>query len=134
MVMYVSKRLWQNTAKTALKQEMSRIRKQMNPMNKKNGWGDEFADTLIFGNKIIQHETNLDKSKGWTGTLSGLADKPRNSNCLLIVTFDGAGYDHFTMDNPYSIPEKLNNYFNENHLPIIVEYETNWAIGFYYTG
>lgn len=120
--------------KKQLRQEMSKIRKEMNPFNKEMGWGDEFADTLIFGNKIIQHETNLDESKGWTGTLSGLADKPRNSNCLLTVTFDGAGYDHFTMDNPYSIPEKLNNYFNENHLPITVEYETNWAIGIYYTG
>jgi hypothetical protein len=120
--------------KKQLRQEMSKIRKEMNPFNKKMGWGDEFADTLILDNKIIEHETNLDESKGWTGTLSGLADKPRNSNCLLTVTFDGAGYDHFTMDNPYSIPEKLNNYFNENHLPITVEYETNWAIGIYYTG
>lgn len=120
--------------KKQLRQEMSKIRKQMNPFNKKMGWGDEFADTLILDNKIIEHETNLDESKGWTGTLSGLADKPRNSNCLLTVTFDGAGYDHFTMENPYSIPEKLNNYFNENHLPIAVEYETNWAIGIYYTG
>jgi hypothetical protein len=119
--------------KKVLRQEMSKIRKQFSPMNKRLGWGDEFADTLILSNKIIEHEHNDDINKGWTGTLSGLADKPRNSNCLLTVTFDGAGYEHFTMDNPYSIPEKLNNYFNENHLPIIVEYETNWAIGIYYT-
>lgn len=42
--MYMSKKLWQNTAKTALRQEMNKIRKEYNPMNKRNGWGDEFAD------------------------------------------------------------------------------------------
>lgn len=134
MVMYVSKKLWQDTIKTQLRMEMNAIRKEFDPMNKRNGWGDEFADTLILGNKVIQHEYNNDESKGWTGTLSGLAPKPKDSNCLLVVTFDGAGYDHFTMDNPYSIVEKLTTYFREHKYPIAIEYETSWAISFYYTG
>ncbi len=112
------------------------MKKENNEISKLLGRKDDlFEDVKLYTNKTITYESNNDPSKGWTGTMSSITDKPNDSNCILLVTYDGAGYDYLSYNADYGGPlvtkkfeealkKKFGSRFN-------IEHSTNWAFEVY---
>jgi len=100
---------------------------------KKYGKSKSFDDVKIYTDKEMSHEYNKDPSKGWTGTMSGIAPKKKDSNVVLLVTYDGAGYESFSVNEGAVLTEKfqkmLDKKFGKEKYSI--EHETNWAFSVY---
>lgn len=89
---------------------------------------DPFADVRYYTDKKMEYEHNDDASKGWTGVLSHIVDKtPEDTHLLLLVTFDGAGYDYFTYDSSPSYTDEFEKILKKKGMDIIIEHCNNWA-------
>lgn len=107
------------------------LERLMNKVKKDWGSGNPFADTIIHTDKVMTYEHNDDVSKGWTGTMSNITDKPKDSNVVILVSYDGAGYDFLSCEAEYGrgmitnqLQEKLEKKFGER---FNIEHCNNWA-------
>jgi hypothetical protein len=109
----------------------------MHKVDRENGisflrkYGSSFEDVKIYTNKVMDYETNDDESKGWTGVMPYLKNKPKGSSVVILVTYDGAGHDYFTQWNGYLtnvFAEKLQKRFGDR---FGIEHNTNWAFVVY---
>lgn len=96
-------------------------------------YGKTFGDVKILTNEVMGSEYNRDESKGWTGSMSFVKKKPKDSNVVLLITYDGAGYDYFSMESEHAIMmsalEKfLKQKFGDRYT---LEHYTNWALQIY---
>ena len=100
---------------------------------RKYGKSHSFDDVMVLTTKEMQYESNNDASRGWTGTMSGIAPKKKNSNQVMLVTYDGAGYDFFSVNEGASLTNKfqdmLDKKFGKDKFHI--EHSTNWAFEVY---
>ena len=100
---------------------------------KKYGKSHSFDDVRVLTTKEMVYEHNDDPSRGWTGTMSGIEAKKKNSNQVMLVTYDGAGYDFFSVNEGASLTNKfqemLDKKFGKDKFHI--EHSTNWAFEVY---
>ncbi len=97
--------------------------------------GNPFADTQILTDKVMTYEHNSDESKGWTGTRSNISEKPKDSNVVLLVTYDGVGYYYFSYCADFGsgmltdkLQEELKKRFGDR---FNIEHCNNWAFEVY---
>lgn len=101
---------------------------------------DPFADVRIHLDKDMSYESNSDASRGWTGTLSGMVPKKKESNVVMLVTYDGAGHEFFSVDSEMSYGKNgnltdqfqhaLDKKFGEGKYHI--EHNTGWSFSVYW--
>lgn len=93
---------------------------------------DEFKsitqDLQIFTDKILASKHS---DVGWTVEMK---DKPKDSNVLLMITYDGGAYDYFSYESPgngmitQKLDKKLKERFGKN---VMREDYTSWASEIY---
>jgi hypothetical protein len=95
----------------------------------KKDYGDDFADVKVYTDKVMKYEYNDDPSRGWTGTMSYMDKKPKDSNVVMVVTYDGAGYDYFSINEGGKLTQKfqeaLDKKFGKGRYHI--EHNNNWS-------
>lgn len=100
----------------------------MDKIKKDCDWADAFNDTIIHTDKVMTYESNQDASKGWTGTMSSISDKPKKSNVVILVTYDGAGYDLLSQNEgaiaTHQFEKGLKQKFGDR---FHIEFCNNWA-------
>lgn len=104
----------------------------MDKVKKDCDWKDAFDDTKIYTDKIMTYEHNKDESKGWTGTMSSISEKPKDSNVVILVTYDGAGYDLLSISEGATVTnqfeKELRKKFGDR---FSIEHCNNWAFEVY---
>jgi len=110
--------------KAALKQERAAWKVQESELPKVT------EDLQILKDKVLvsEHNDNI----GWTVNFK---DKPKDSNVLLAITYDGGAYDYFSYEADYgggmiskALDKKLKEKFGNN---VIREDYTTWASQIY---
>jgi hypothetical protein len=97
--------------------------------------GDPFADTRIYSDKYMVTEHVGGAGRGYEGFIPTLMDKDKaHSNCLLVVTYDGAGYDYLSYETDFGegmVTAKFIKRLKEARLPVILEHFCKWAFCVY---
>jgi len=94
---------------------------------------DPFADTRWYtGKRMTTHHCT---GEGYEAYLPEIVDNDEeNNNCLLVVTYDGAGYDFLSLNADYGegiITKKFINNLKEQNLDVILDHYCNWAFCVY---
>jgi len=99
-------------------------------------YSDPFADVQVKTDKVMEYKHNDDESKGWTGVMSYMDKKPKDSNVVIVVTYDGAGYDYFSPSGDYlkgrytdDFQKMLDKKFGKEKYHI--EHNNNWSFSVY---
>lgn len=95
-------------------------------------YDDPYADVRLYSDKEMVAEI-LD-GPGLSGVMPKLVPKKKNSRCLLVVTFDGAGYDYLSSNAEYGggiTTHKFRKLLMAAKLPVFIEDYCNWAFVVY---
>jgi hypothetical protein len=91
-------------------------------------YGTGFDDVKLYTDKEMESEYNTDERRGWTGTLSGVTDKKKDSNVVLLVTYDGDGYDQFSINEGARLTDKFQKELEKRYGDRFqIEHYTNWS-------
>jgi len=96
---------------------------------------DPFADTRIHSDKHMETEHVGGEGHGYEGYLPEIVDNNKeHNNCLMVVTYDGAGYDYLSYEADYDegyVTKKFRKRLEEARLPVTLEHFCKWAFCVY---
>jgi hypothetical protein len=96
---------------------------------------DPFADTKIYSDKYMESEHVGGEGQGYEGFIPTLRDKDKaHSYCLLVVTYDGAGYDYLSDRTDFGegmVTKKFRERLKAAGLKVMLEHFCKWAFCVY---
>lgn len=98
-------------------------------------YSDPFADTRIYTGKHMETKHVGGEGQGYEGYLPEILDNNKeHDNCLLVVTYDGAGYDYLSYETDFGegmVTMKFIKRLKESGLRAHLEHFCRWAFCVY---
>ena len=98
-------------------------------------YSDPFADTKVYTGKHMETKHVGGEGQNYEGYISEVVDNNKEHNhCLLVVTYDGAGYDFLSYETDYGVgmvTTKFIKQLEESGLKVMLEHFCRWAFCVY---
>jgi len=98
-------------------------------------YSDPFADTKVYTGKHMETKHVGGEGQNYEGYLPEIVDNNKEHNhCLLVVTYDGAGYDFLSYETDYGVgmvTTKFIKQLEESGLKVMLEHFCRWAFCVY---